>query len=367
MSATLFTKMGTTFEAAIGSFVSGTAANIIDVIAPWVLISITIYFSVTGYMVIAGRISEPLSDILIKGTKIALIAMIGLNSGQFMNYAVGSITDLEAKLLGAVGGQGAASIYGVLDNAYDKGWDAMAQAFQQAGQLSFMSEAGSILMLLLTGVLGIVGLVAITCIGGGIVMLAKMALIVVLGLGPFFICCLMFPATAGMFDSWLKTCMNYVFTTVIVAAFIVIFMQVYMLVINGLSDLFASGTDAEGLASGALSYSVLILMVAVVSSYITLQVPTIASSLVGGISLSANSLTSMLGGARNVTSNIGGGAKSAASSAGKMTYGAANIASRGAIERGAASLSARAGGLSPNASNRYAQYMRRDGSNSINS
>ena len=210
MSATLFTKMGTTFETAIGSFVSGTASNVIDMIAPWILISVTIYFLVTGYMVMAGRISEPLSDILIKGGKIALIAMIGLNSAQFMNYAVGSITDLEAKLLGAVGGQGTASIYGLLDNSYAKGWDAIAQAFEQASNLSFMTEAASILVLILSGFIGILGLVAVTCVGGFIVILSKMALIVVLGLGPFFICCLMFPATAGWFDSWLKTCLNYV-------------------------------------------------------------------------------------------------------------------------------------------------------------
>ena len=367
MSATMFSKIGNTFEAAIGSFVSGTAANIIGLIAPWVLTGVTIYFLITGYMIMAGRISEPLSDIMIKGAKIALIAIVGLNSGLFMSYVADAMAGLEKDLLGAVGGQGATSIYSILDNAYDKGWDALAQAFQMAGELSFMSEAGAILMLFLTGIIGIVGLVTITCIGAGIVMLAKMALVVVLGLGPLFICCLMFPATAGWFDSWLKTCLNYIFTTVIAAAFIIIFMKVYMQVINGLTDLFASGTDAEGLANGALAYSVLILIVAIVASYITFQVPTIASNLVGGLGVSAHSLTSMLGGAKNVGGSIGGGAKSAASSAGKMTYGAANIASRGAVERGAASLSARAGGLSQNASNRYAQYMRRDGSNSVNS
>ena len=53
----IFTEIGNDFESAIGSFVSGTASNVIDLIAPWVLISVTIYFLITGYMVMAGRIS----------------------------------------------------------------------------------------------------------------------------------------------------------------------------------------------------------------------------------------------------------------------------------------------------------------------
>lgn len=360
----IFTTIGNDFESAIGSFVSGTAANVIGVISPWMLGAVTLYFLITGYMIMAGRISEPLSDILIKGAKIALVAMVGLNSGEFMSYVANAVTSLEKDLLSAVGGKNATSIYTILDDSYQKGWDGIAQAFQQAGALSFMTEAGAVLMLLLTGVIGICGLVAISCIGAGIVLLAKMALVVTLGLGPLFICCLMFPATAGWFDSWLRTCLNYVLTTVIVAAFIVIFINVYLKVVSGLTDLFASGSDAEGLASGALAYSVLILLVAIVSSYVMLQAPSIASSLAGGISVAGTSLTTMI---RQSAGQVAGGAKAAAegaSNAGKMTFGAANVASRGAAERGAASVS---GGLSRNVSNRYAQWMRRDGSNSINS
>jgi hypothetical protein len=44
----IFTEIGNNFESAIGSFVSSTASNVIDLIAPWVLISVTIYFLITG-------------------------------------------------------------------------------------------------------------------------------------------------------------------------------------------------------------------------------------------------------------------------------------------------------------------------------
>lgn len=351
----IFTEIGNDFESAIGSFVSGTASNVIDLIAPWVLISVTIYFLITGYMVMAGRISEPLSDVLIKGSKIALISMAALSAGGFMSYAAGSITGLEKDLLGAVGGKDTTSIYALLDNSYEKGWDATAQAFKKASDLSFMTAAGEIFMLIIIGLIGIAGLVVMTSIAGGIILLSKMAIVVALGLGPLFVCCLMFPATAGWFDSWLKTCLTYVLTAVIVAAFLVIFINVYLGVVDGLTTLFATGGDSEGATSGALAYSVKILLVTVVSSFAMIQAPNIAASLAGGVSVASMSLTGMLKQASQAT-----GAGAAAKGAGKMTYGAANIASRGALERGTS-------GLSQNVANRYAQHMRRDGNNSINS
>ena len=356
----IFTDIGNNFESAIGSFVSGTASNVIDLIAPWVLISVTIYFLITGYMVMSSRISEPLSDVLIKGSKIALISMAALSAGGFMSYAAGSITGLEKDLLSAVGGKDATSIYALLDNSYEKGWDATAQAFKKATDLNFLTAAGEIFMLLIIGLIGMVGLVVMTSIAAGIILLSKMAIVVALGLGPLFVCCLMFPATAGWFDSWLKTCLTYVLTAVIVASFLVIFVNVYLKVVEHLTTLFATGGDTEGATSGALAYAMTILLVTVISSFVMLQSPNIAASLAGGVSVAGMSLTGML---KQSGAQVAGGAgavSGAAKGAGKMTYGAANIASRGALERGAS-------GLSQNVANRYAQHMRRDGSNSINS
>lgn len=358
MAMDIFTTMGTAFEAAIGSFVSTTSSNIISIISPWVLLGVTIYFLITGYMVMAGRISEPLSDIMIKGAKIAFIAMVGLSTGDFMNYVANGFNGLEKDLLGAVGGKDATSIYAVLDSSADKSWDQVANIFKLMGDMSFMTQAGDMLMLLFSGVIGIIGLIAIGCISAGIVMLAKMALIVVLGFGPLFICCLMFPVTAGMFNSWLSQVLNYVFTTVIAAAFIIIFMNVYVRIVSGIATLIAAGSDTEGASSGILAYTVLMLVVAVVSSYVTLQTPSIASGLVGGVSVASASLTQMMGGAGRQAAGAVGAAKSIGRSVGGTAFGTANVASRGAAERGASALS-------KNVSSRYAQYMRRDGSNSI--
>jgi type IV secretory pathway VirB6-like protein len=215
-------------------------------------------------------------------------------------------------------------------------------------------------MLLIVGIIGIVGLVVMTSIAAGIILLSKMAVVVALGLGPLFVCCLMFPATAGWFDSWLKTCLTYVLTAVIVAAFLVIFINVYLKVVEHLTTLFATGGDSEGATSGALAYAITILLVTVISSFVMLQSPNIAASLAGGVSVASMSLTGMLKQSGAQVAGGMGAVSGAAKGAGKMTYGAANIASRGALERGAS-------GLSQNVANRYAQHMRRDGNNSINS
>ena len=343
----VFQTIGTTFESAISGFTATTASGVIGLIAPMILVGVTLYFTITGYMIMAGRISEPLADVMIKGAKIALIAMVGLSTGDFMTYVAGAATGMEREFLSAMGSS-SGNIYQLMDDSWTKGYDAVSLAFEQAGDKSFMTEAGAIIVLTLAGVIGIIGLIAICAIGAGIVMMAKMALVVVLGFGPLFVCALMFPATANWFNGWVSAVLNYVFTSVIVGVFLIIFINIFTGYVEGLSNTF-SDTSAEGFGQTVLLYCVVLLLVAVVSAYATMQVPAIAAAMAGGVSVGATSLTTMMRQSYATTQNTATSAASTVGSAGKVTYGAANIATRGGAGRAVSSASSRLA----NISNRY--------------
>lgn len=351
----VFSIIGNTFESSISSFVSSTSSGVISTIAPWVLTGVTLYFLITGYMVMAGRISDSLSDILIKGSKIALVAMVGLSTGDFMNYVAGGATGLERDLLSAIGAHG--NIYEVMDSSWEKGWAAVNMAFEKAGELNGLTEFSAIIMLMIAGAIGCVGLIAICSVGAAIVLMSKMALVVALGFGPLFICALMFPATAGFFDSWLRTVLNYIFTSVIIACFLVIFINIFATFINSMSIAMAD-SDSEGFVSGVLFHCVVILLVAVISTFACMQVPSIASSLVGGVALSAVSLTGMVGRSTTSVKSAISGTGQAASSVGRSSAAIANAASRGAVERTGQNLSSKWNNIS-------GRYMRRNNENSI--
>ena len=360
----VFTSIGTTFESSISSMTASTASGVIGLITPVVLTAVTLYFTITGYMIMAGRISEPLGDVMIKGAKIALIAMVGLSTGNFMTYVVGAAHGLEGDFLGAMGSS-AGNIYQLMDNSWEKGYVAVSSAFTEAGDLNFLTEAAKMIVLLLAGLVGLAGLVALCAIGAGIVMLAKMALVVVLGFGPLFVCALMFPTTVQWFSHWLSSVLNYVFTSVIVGAFLLIFINIFVAQVDFLSTDFAN-SDAEGFASTVLLDCVQLFLIAIVSAYSMMQVPAVAAALAGGVSIGAQSITSMVKGAVTNTTSVAGAtvgtAAGAIGTAGRATLGTANVFTRGGagrmVDRASSATSTRLQNIS-------SRYMKRE--NSINS
>ena len=89
-----------------------------------------------------------------------------------------------------------------------------------------------------------------------------------------------------------------------------------------------------------------LLLIAVISAYATMQAGAIATAMAGGVSVGATALTTMMRQSYNQTKAI---AAPAASTAGKMTFGAANIATRGGAGRMVSNASSRLA----NVSNRY--------------
>lgn len=326
----IFTTIGNTFETAISGFAETTSAGMIGLIFPLVTIAVTLYITITGYLFMAGRTQDSLPDLMIKGTKIWLVAMVGLNTGNFVQYAIDGIKGLETDFIGAMGGSGTS--FATLDDMWTKSLDSISQLLTFAGRLNITSIGAIFLALII--ILIIAASLAFLCsLACGILLLAKCALVIVLGFGPLFVCALMFPVTRSWFDGWIRSALTYIFTITIATAVILIFIRVLDGQVAKLNNTLAGlASTTNGVLDNCFVAAIIICITSLVSGFILRAVPQIAAGLVGGVAIGAVSLAHMAG---SPFSGLARNTKAVINTAGSYARAPA-AAARGAVAAGKA-------------------------------
>ncbi len=70
-------------KAPIQNFADQFSNNLIPAITPILIIGLTLYYVLKGYLAMTGRSQDAIMEILIHGFKVALIAYIFINTGNF--------------------------------------------------------------------------------------------------------------------------------------------------------------------------------------------------------------------------------------------------------------------------------------------
>lgn len=304
----LFRFVGETVENAITAFVGPAANNVIGAIGATTLIGTTLYLAIAGALIIGGYLSNPFWDVVKKCLKIAFISAIALSAGNYMTWVVGSIEGVTTGLAGAlntIGGPAPSSIYQVLDQSLGNAFSLVGECSKRADESGW--DVGTAFGWWFSGASIGLGAVVFTLLGGAIIIMAKFSLAALFALGPFFIACLIWPATARYFDAWFSQVMNYVFTIVIVGLFMAFAMAAFNRFIDG-ADVSGDGTNSPAFAA------LQILGMTGIFSYLLMQVGTLASGIAGGASLASMSIRQMVSPASSAASAVSG----AASSAGKI-------------------------------------------------
>lgn len=123
------------------------------------------------------------------------------------------------------------------------------------------------------GALGFTGYAAM------LIVLSKIAVAIILSIGPFFILLLIFANTKSLFEGWLRTLLNY--------AIIPIFVYTLLALLLTISELPLQNLEANTSGDAAtLTYIASFLFAAVISVLLLLQIMSIAASITGGLSLS---------------------------------------------------------------------------------
>lgn len=258
----------------IQSYVTGTASNIITTISPVAVTLFAIYVVFWGFSHLTNRIEEPVTDAAKRMIMIALILGLALNVGRYSDYIIQFCQDTPVALASAVSGEhspaGEQSTAKQLDKMLDKGFDLGDRAKSKAGVLH--GDFG----MYIVAVVCYLGTSALTAFAAFLLMLTKVGLAVLLGVGPIFLLLCMFEATKRFFAMWFGQVVNFMLTYVLTIAIISL--------LFGFIEDFLTQAIAQPDISSFASMAQLFIMCCI-GVLVLRQVPSIASSLAGGIGM----------------------------------------------------------------------------------
>lgn len=267
-----FNKLNSTLTTYIGT----VASDVISAISGVAYSMLMIYMMLWGWTMLRGMISEPITDGVTRIIRLSVITGIALSLGRYNTYVSNFLWQTPDALASIVASGYSNSVNnvqyldGLMSKIYDLG-DAYWQKANASGGL--LPDFGLIIVAILIWVGG----VAATAYGAFLLALSKMALAILLGIGPIFVLLLIFEGTKRFFESWLGQALNYVMLVVLTAGAIKMILTIIDAYLAA-----APGIAADPTIDQALPCIVLCL----IGALVMMQLPSMASALGGGAAIS---------------------------------------------------------------------------------
>ena len=315
----LFTAVGGTLENGMSAYVTSVSSALSSALVPIVTTGVTIWIVAYGLAIVRGEAHEAVPAFAWRGLKVAAILAFALGSGIYQQQvvaAVGGATSGLAQTIqnaanttgggnpgcGPVSGTSVTaasdtSIYQTLD-CYDQQIDLVLDAYSEKATHEGFSPSG------IAAAIGDTACGFVAAIGGSIflivlafeVVMGRMLLDLVLGLGPVFIACAAFSPTARFFEAWTAKVANYALLQVLVAAFLGMALTAFSTELAPFQVTTASpSADASSLvaagqaaleASAAWGAALGMFATAIFLAMVGWQLPSVASGLSGGATVS---------------------------------------------------------------------------------
>jgi len=245
-------------------FLNERASAVIAVVSGPLRLALVLYILLYGIAILRGAISEPLMDFAVRGVKLAIIYMLA-TSVAYSSWVTDPLFHvLPNTLATAIGGSGVPDVGSAFDQFY-------ARAAYLADKITEGATPIDFGPWILGALVWFVGAFSAT-LGFAVVLLAKVALALLVALGPIFIACVLFEATRRYFFGWLSQGVNYL---VLFALILTIFQLILSLV-----DAQWGAIDGSDPMVGGLLFIALCLLGAI----FFLQTPAIAAGIAGGAS-----------------------------------------------------------------------------------
>jgi type IV secretion system protein VirB6 len=268
-----FTQLNTTLATYVGD-VSGDVINSISGVAHSML---AIYFVLWGWVMMRGMISEPIIDGFTRIIRLTLIVSLALNLGRYSSYISTFLwtTPEEMAKIVASGYSDSTTNVQYLDSLMSKLYDLGDAYWQKANAAGgFIPDLGLLSVAILIWAAGVLA----TAYAAFLLALSKMALAVILAVGPIFVLLILFEGTKRFFESWLGQALNYVFLVILTAAALKMIMTIIMHYLNVAgSTIMSDPTIDQALPA---------IVLCAIAALVMMQLPSIASSLGGGVAIS---------------------------------------------------------------------------------
>lgn len=254
----------------LATYIGDNTARLASVLEPAIVTLATVYVMAWGYLLLTGKIDEPVAAGLKRICVMALILGVGLRLWLYNTLIVDTFYDAPTRLAAAV--VGAADPVGTIDTIWERGGAVAGDLWDKGGVLTgdFGFYLAGAVVWCFIGALCVYAMFLIS--------LSSIALAVLLALGPLFIAFLFFDATKRFFSAWIAQLANYALITVLTVMVASLLLQVV--------QSYATQTAARGTA--ILTVDALhMVLIAVLVFLVLRQVMPIASSLAGGVSLNS--------------------------------------------------------------------------------
>ncbi|HAV1900468.1 TPA: type IV secretion system protein [Enterobacter hormaechei subsp. steigerwaltii] len=292
MESNIFEWIGGSIDITLNSFVQTTSANVISSFLGTFIAAGGVYFMIMGLIAAGGYIDAPVKHLFKISFKWVIIGGLVLSSTTYMGWVVETIRGLETGMADAFSATGnataATSVYQVLDKAVTDGFDIGADMLSKMGKRSWY-EGGMMFWDLLNAIIIYAATILIALPAGAMIVVAKVLLSIMLGIGPFFIAMLLFgQVTAAWFDRWFSQVMTYIIQIALVTT------------VLSMGVKFFSTLTAEVLASNTdypIGTLLEILVLAGVVFYMLQKAYEVGGALAGGMATAGITLRQMAQGA----------------------------------------------------------------------
>lgn len=254
----------------LGTYIAENTARVALLLQPAIVTLGTLYVAFWGYLQLMGKIEEP----FLEGVKrlFMLAFILGLCRGMWLYNEVIVDTFFSAPTQLAGGVVGAYDAVGTVDEIMFDGADAAELLFAKAGIFD-----GNFLFYLAGGaVYFVVGLTAVYT--AFLLALSKIALSVLIALGPLFVAMLFFESTKRYLAAWITQLANF-------ALIALLSVMTATLMLHVIASAAEQATQAGG--SIEVTHAVKVCLAAALTFMIMKQVPSLAAGLASGVALSS--------------------------------------------------------------------------------
>lgn len=270
-----FATFSAWLDGILASYVGENTARVASLLEPAVLTLAIVYVMIWGYLQLTGQIEQPFVDGLKRIFVLAVVLGGSLHLWLYHTLIVDTFFTAPGQL--AAGVLGAYDPVGIIDQIIFSGGDAASLLIQKGGifhgDFSYYIAGFAIY--------AIVGLTAIYAMF--LLALSKIALSILLALGPLFIALLFFETTKRFFQAWVSQLANYAFVTLLTVLVAALMMQVVATAAQQAAD------QGGGIR---IADAVRVCMASGLTFLVMRQVTPMAAGLASGLALSSFNVVS---------------------------------------------------------------------------
>ena len=268
-----FAEFSAWLNGLLSTYVSEQTTRVAAAIEPACVALASVYVLGWGILQAAGQIEEPWVEGAKRIARVALVIGVGLHLWLYQDLLVDTFFSAPNSLAAAM--IGAPDSVTIVDQVIFQGGDAATALIQKGGLLDASYYLAGFV------VYALVGLAAIYTIF--LLSLAKVALSILLALGPLYIATLLFDGSHRHFQAWIGQLTNFALIAVLVSLVVGLFMHLLTTVTAQAARL-GTGIDiAEGMK---------VCFAAGLIFLILRQVMPIASGLATGVALNSHQIVS---------------------------------------------------------------------------